>query len=180
MAITVATFESNDPYTQIEARLWESIDAHHGFSAMFPAANRIKWNGNNEEPDRRAILNGDTPHVTIMPLSGIPKTTENVASSFSDEFIWLMAIKTGQRRACASLFPIYFQFAKLMSTIGVNLMEEIGNLEFVTDINVGAVTFGQPGSDIQGVEQQGIQTWLMSAQIQTLIHIPADVMLEDT
>ncbi len=180
MALDVNTFESNDPYTLIESRLWQSIDRHQGLMDLIPENNRIRWNGKNEQPEKDGILPGDVPTLTIVPMSGAPVVTENVSQMFKDTFRWGVGIKSKSRLPCKNLFQVYWQFCKAVSKMGVNFMDDDdGNLEFVTSIDIETAQFGPPGENLGPVKQMGMQTWLMSAIISTLIHIPGDILLED-
>ena len=104
-----------DPMSKVYDALWTMLENHSGFAGKVKIGNRIKYSGENRDPEKQEILDGDLPEVRIIPVSGDPhlQRTSN-SSSFIKMFE--LQITTGDPRVDAAALPVEWEVYKGFST----------------------------------------------------------------
>jgi len=59
--------KSPDPFSQVEAALWAVLESHAPLAALVPLGNRIRFNGEADDPAKDSATAADAPELMVFP-----------------------------------------------------------------------------------------------------------------
>lgn len=109
-----------DPFTQVYEKLWDIMDAHKAMDALVAAGNRVKFTGDNRQPEKPNPTTADLPEMRLVQVEMEPHTerTSN-GSSIVMDYGWVLAC--GDRRLDVALNPITFEIMRAMRQVRTQL-----------------------------------------------------------
>lgn len=117
---------SPDPFTAVYCGVWDMFESHTGFSNLVKVANRIKFLGNDLQPQKDQYTEGDLPELTIYPPSIEPHLEANTTRS---QYVmrFQLLISTGNKRLDTltgqpSIYPVLWEIFRAMLLWKTSLM----------------------------------------------------------
>ncbi len=116
VTVTVPSlFAATDLFTQLEALIWDTLEADTDWAAVFPPGNRRKRTGDARSPRKPGRLSKDMPEIEVVAAAydelGGTSTSLHAAQTFD------IAIVSGDMRPKAAMFPGKYQTLKALRSL---------------------------------------------------------------
>lgn len=109
-------FDSQDPFTQVEAFLWDAFEADTAWTSLVKAANRLKRTGTARSIQRPGRLTGDLPEVDLVPAGF--EFAERTSSSWILRQAFSLIINSGDLRPSQAVFPVRWNTLRVLRGLG--------------------------------------------------------------
>ncbi len=157
-----------DPLTQTYDAIWDTLDAHGGFTALVKLGNRISLTDADPERLVDSLQPGDAPEARLIPTGGgafVLRTSSNgsVVQTFG------LFIVSGDQRLQIAHFPIKWEVIRAFAKSFVANGKDLG-LPFVRGVALADFT----ESDIDFAGTKGLQGWSGLMTISTELFFTID------
>lgn len=145
-----------DPISQVYTALWSMVEAHTPLASMVKTKNRIKYNGDNRDPEKREILDADMPEIRIISSTSNP-TIGRTSNGTSVVKHFKVQISTGDQRVDAGLFAIEWELYRAFAN-WANTMKNLtwNSKTYILKAVPTAVQDGMSNNELQ----RGIRGWI--------------------
>lgn len=102
-----------DPISKVYNALWSLLESHAPLASMVPAGNRVKYSGDNRDPEKAQISSNDTPELRLTSVGSTPHL-QRTSSSTSIAKRFRVEVSTGDQRFDAGLYAIEWEVNRAM------------------------------------------------------------------
>ena len=144
-----------DPIGQMIEALWTLLEAHAPLTSMVKTGNRIKYTGENRDPEKRQIADADLPELRIVPVGSTPHPLRTSSSSTIVKR-FRVEVSTGDQRIDAGLTALEWEVYRAL----VNWFNTLAALTwkdhpYVKQMKTNDVKDGKSQRDLE----RGIHGW---------------------
>jgi hypothetical protein len=142
-----------DPFTLVYRRLWQTLEEHAGFASLVRLGNRVRTG----DAAPAGALPADRPQVELRPGAARVRLFDTSTSSVVEQDFTL-ALRCGERRPEAELFPLRWQVLRALASAGDSL-----TLPFVEKVRVRDDRLTLPDPASRSAEPGGWQALITLA-----------------
>ena len=167
--------DTDDPFSQVYAYLWELVESYPAWTDMVRVGNRMYLNKQSRDPFKETVKAADLPQVTLLPTDGANNFHSNSSSAVITQNFTL-AIDTGQLQVNQVLFPLKFYTLQALACFRQNA----GSLKwkdypFLKKLEIPTYTDSLTEIDANG----NIISWNAVLTISAEMWFPNTLLLED-
>jgi hypothetical protein len=145
-----------DPISQVYDALWSMVEASPALADMIKTGNRIKYSGENRDPQKPEISDADMPELQIISVGtspGLSRTSSG--SSILKRF--RVQVSTGDQRLDSGLYAIEWELYRAFVDWATTLKSLTWNSKaYVIKALPVSVQDGKSNNELQ----RGIRGWI--------------------
>lgn len=161
-----------DPFTAVEAKLWELVADHTDLMALVKPGNRLDAQDVARRAQKEGRLSADLPELQLVPTGG--GVTGWTSTSVLVSQIFDFQVLTGNERAYKELFPVRWQLLRAWAMLRKDQTWARLGLPYVNKVSLASF------SDIQNGTQADTNKTTWASALQFTIDMTFDQQALET
>jgi hypothetical protein len=161
-----------DPFTDVHAAIWTTLEASSAFTTLVPAANRLKLDGQVSGQMDNDAKGAYHPVVRVVPTGGEFDAHVDSSSSALTQ-VWNIEMRYGDERTDEKLYPLMWAVLRAMAA-AFPLAGTIRSLTWNSKTYVRACRLTRDeqdwGTDYVDGDDSNVRRWRCVWRLEVLMH----------